>query len=82
MQMTTDELIKDLREYAELDEMPLRFVREILIEAADRLEELQSDDPTLPFDRFAHPDMDVLAKRDAFIEDVSIKIVGDEIQNQ
>lgn len=38
--MTTDELIKALREYAEADEMPLRLVREALTEAADRLEEL------------------------------------------
>ena len=39
-QMTTDELITVLREYAEADEMPLRLVREALTEAADRLEEL------------------------------------------
>lgn len=38
--MTTDKLIKSMREYAEADEMPFRLVREALIEAADRLEEL------------------------------------------
>lgn len=38
--MTTDELIRALREYADADEMPLRLVRNAMTEAADRLEEL------------------------------------------
>lgn len=38
--MTTDELIKALREYANADEMPLVLVRNAMTAAADRLEEL------------------------------------------
>lgn len=38
--MTTDELIRALREYANADEMPLRLVRNAMAEAADRLEHL------------------------------------------
>lgn len=38
--MTTDELIKALREYANADEMPLVLVRNAMAEAADRLEYL------------------------------------------
>lgn len=40
-QMTTDELITALREYANADEMPLWLVRNAMTEAADRLEELK-----------------------------------------
>lgn len=38
--MTTDELIRALREYANADEMPLVLVRNAMTAAADRLEEL------------------------------------------
>ena len=39
--MTTDDLIHDLRECADLDELPLVYVRKLMNEAADRLEELE-----------------------------------------
>lgn len=39
--MTTDELIRALREYANADEMPLVLVRNAMTAAADRLEELE-----------------------------------------
>lgn len=38
--MTTDELIRALREYANAGEMPLALVRNAMTAAADRLEEL------------------------------------------
>ena len=38
--MTTDELIRALREYANADEMPLWLVRNAMTTAADKLEEL------------------------------------------
>lgn len=38
--MMTDELIQALRECADADELPLVRARELLEEAADRLEEL------------------------------------------
>lgn len=38
--MTTNELIRALREYAYADEMPLALVRNAMTAAADRLEDL------------------------------------------
>lgn len=38
--VSTDELIRALREYANADEMPLVLVRNAMMEAADELEKL------------------------------------------
>lgn len=38
--VSTDELIRALREYANADEMPLWLVRNVMMEAADELEKL------------------------------------------